>query len=279
MTRPMETIYSLLASVIDFFLNPFRSLQPFWPLSLLSVITGIFLLVIFRFTSNQKGIQDTKNKIKAHLLEVRIFKDDLKILLSAQGSILKYNAKYFLYGLKPLVFMIIPVGVLLIQLEGWFGQRPLLPGEQTMVTVQMNHEGAGLLSQVEIEGDFGVIVETPSLRIPSSLEVNWRLRARSPGNHQMLIKLPGQIVPKSVTVASDGLARVSPVKPSSGFWDVFLHPGEQPIAENSPIRQIILTYPPRSIDILGWKLHWLLVFLVLSTLAGFLFKGVFGVEI
>ena len=275
----MVTFDSILSSLLDLLLGPFRGLHPFWALLILSVMVGAVLLVVFRYTSNQRGIQETKNRIKAHLLEIRLFKDDLRVLLSAQGSILKYNLRYMAYGLKPLLVIILPVALLLIQLEGWFGFRPLKPGEAALFSVFLSSEGQGDLASVELEADDGVAIESPSLRIPATGEVDWGIRAEIPGEHHLLVKLKGTEISKSVTVSAGEMVRVSPVKPSSNFWCVALYPGESPIPKDSQVRQINLDYPSRSIDILGWKLHWLLVFFVLSTLTGFLLKGLFKVEI
>jgi hypothetical protein len=275
----MASFNSLLRSLIDRFLHPFRGIHPFWPLLILSVLTGVVLLLIFRYTSNQRGIQETKNRIKAHLMEVRIFKDDLQTLLSAQKMILKYNLQYLGFGLKPLLVIFLPVALLLIQLEGWFGQRPLKPGESTLLSVRLSEVAVGLLPEVKIEGDEGLTIESPSLRIPSIREVDWKIRADKPGEHRLSVRLQGRTIPKLLTVSAGELARVSSVKVSSDSWAVALHPGEDPIANCDVVRQIALDYPARSIELFGWKLHWLLVFIVLSTLAGFLFKGLFRVEI
>jgi hypothetical protein len=275
----MVTFNSILSSILDGLLRPFHGVHPFWPLLSFSVLMGTVLLVVFRYTSNQQGIQESKNRIKAHLLEIRLFKDDLGVLLSAQRSILKYNLRYMAYGLKPLLVIILPVAVILIQLEGWFGSRPLKPGESTLVSAFISAEGSNDLPLVELEVSDGLVIESPSLRIPAAREVDWKIRAESPGEHYLLVKLKGMEIAKSVTVSAGGLARVSMVRPSSDFWGVALHPGESPIPKDDPVREISLNYPSRSIDVFGWKLHWLLVFFVFSTLSGFLFKGLFRVEI
>ena len=275
----MVIFNSILSTLFDSVLRPFHGVNPFWPLLVLSVLMGAVLLVVFRYTSNQRGIQETKNRIKAHLLEIRLFKDDLGILLSAQGMILKYNFRYFAYGLKPLLVIILPVAALLIQMEGWFGSRPLRPGESALVSVYLSGGISEPLPSVEMEVDDGLAIESPSLRIPATREVDWKIRAKKPGNYHLLVKLQGVMIPKTVTVSAGELARVSPIKPSSDLWDVALHPGESPIPKDLPVKQISLDYPSRSIDVLGWKLHWLLVFFVISTLTGFLFKGFFKVEI
>src|SRR5919108_4002002 len=114
-----------LSRFFDLLLNPFQYLDPLWPLLIFSFVTGIIMLVIYRYTSNQKGIKETKDRIKAYLLEIRLFKDDLGILLSAQKNILRHNLTYMKHAVKPMLFMIIPVLLILIQLEGWFGRKPL----------------------------------------------------------------------------------------------------------------------------------------------------------
>ncbi len=43
----------------------------------ISLLTGLFMLLVFKLTSNQAGLQRTKDRIKAHLLEFRLFKDSI----------------------------------------------------------------------------------------------------------------------------------------------------------------------------------------------------------
>jgi hypothetical protein len=148
-----------------------------------------------------------------------------------------------------------------------------------LLSVRLSEVAVGLLPEVKIEGDEGLTIESPSLRIPSIREVDWKIRADKPGEHRLSVRLQGRTIPKLLTVSAGELARVSSVKVSSDSWAVALHPGEDPIANCDVVRQIALDYPARSIELFGWKLHWLLVFIVLSTLAGFLFKGLFRVEI
>ncbi len=50
---------------------PFQFIDPLWPLLFISVLTGILMLLAFRYTSNQKEIRKEKDKIKAHLMEMR----------------------------------------------------------------------------------------------------------------------------------------------------------------------------------------------------------------
>lgn len=264
--------------LFDLLMKPFQSFDPLWSLSFFSLVTGILMLLIFRYTSNQKGIKETKDRIKAYLLEIRLFKEDLRIQLSAQKEILRHNFTYMKHALKPMLFMIIPVVIILVQLDGWFGYRPLKPGESAIVSVKLSGNERNTLSNVSIDSDNGLTVETPPLRIPLENEVNWRIRANEPGEHDLTFNVSSNAFQKRLTVSDGKLDRVSRVVASS-FWDSFLNPGEESIGKSSLMKKIEVDYPSRSIEIFGWHIHWLIVFFILSIVFGFAFKGFFKVEI
>ena len=54
-----------------------------------SLLTALLMLFVFQLTSNQAGIRRAKDRIKAHLLELRLFKDNMRVTLWAQGGILR----------------------------------------------------------------------------------------------------------------------------------------------------------------------------------------------
>ena len=54
-------------------------------------------------------------------------------------------------------------------------------------------------------------------------------------------------------------------------------PAEAPLPADSPIEAIDITYPERSIRVLGFPLHWLAVFVILSMLSAILLRPVFKV--
>ncbi len=269
-----------VSRIVNIVLTPFESFQPVLPLAIVSLVMGIFMLLIFRYTSNQKEIRKTKDLIKGHLIEIRLFKDNLRVLLSAQKKILLYNLKYMALAVKPMLFMILPVGIALIQMNDWFGHRPLRPGESAVVAVGVSHEKAADLSDVAIEVDKGLTVETPALRMPDANEVDWRIRADVPGEHRVIVRASGYTFQKQVVVSESPLVRVSSVRvAASTLWDSFFNPGEEPLPANPLVNRIEVGYPHRSIEILGWKFNWLLVFFVLSMAFGLAFKRFFKVEI
>jgi len=258
---------------------PFQSLAPFWPLFFISVLTGILMLLAFKYTSNQQGIRKEKEKIKAHLMEMRIFKDDLAILMSAFMNVLFYNAKYMKHLIRPMLCLILPMVFMLIHLNFWFGYRPLKMEEAAVLSVKLSDKETGSLSNVEIEVDDGMVIETPPLRISESREVNWRIRAKEPGIHTVKIKTSGITFQKIIVVSEKQFKQVSPSKIISNFWDTLLNPVEKPFSNNSLVKEIAINYPSNKIRFFGWKTHWLILFFILSIVAGFAFKGIFNVEI
>ncbi len=275
----MRYFNSVLSALIDFLLTPLSGLGPLWVLFIISMLAGMLMLLIFRLTSNQAKIKEVKDKMQAHLIEILLFKDSPRIILSAQKNLLRYNAHYMRHAFTPMVYMILPMSLLLINLDGWFGYRPLKIGEPAIVSVKLSEEGPKLLSQISLEADKGLIVETPPLRIPENGEINWRIRADAPGEHYITVKTARHTIRKKITVSQTGFNRLSRSMVGSSFQDILLNPGENLIEPDAFINKIDVAYPARQIDIFGWRSHWLVLFFVLSIVGGFAFRKIMRTEI
>jgi len=265
--------------IFELIFLPFRNLNPWIGMILISFLTGLLMLLIFRFTSNQKGISEVKNKIKAHLLELRLFKDSLILSLKAQGKILRYNLKYISYSGKPMLVMIIPLILILIQLNLWFGYQSLKPGDVTILKVELKEGQNPLDVDFTIKPGQALAIETPPLRIYEKREINWRLRARKKGLHLLIIEINGQTFFKNVAVDQKPLSKISPIKVQGNFINELFNPGEAPLSRDLPVKAIEIKYPAKNMNLFGWHIHWLIVYFALSIIFGFAFKGVFKIEI
>lgn len=276
----MRDVVSVVDETFDLVLLPFQSLDPLWPLVLFSLLLAVFMLIVFRHTSDQTQIKETKDRIKAHVFEIRIFKDDVRILLSAQKNVVLYNLKYLRHFVRPVLVMVVPVAVVLLQLEGWFGYRPLKPGESAIVSMRTSQETEKETEKATLAAEKGLTVETPPLRIPGE-EVDWRVRADEPGEHTLSLTIGEQVVQKKVIVSSDGsLARISPgAATASLMLGAFLNSDQESPLVRAAAQFIEVEYPSRVIRVLGWELHWILVFFIFSTIFSFALKGFFRVEI
>src|SRR5262245_20675838 len=124
----MFTVQSVIIRWLEWLFGPFKSIDPLWGLLAVSLITTLLFLEVFRRTTHSAKLQQAKNGMQARLLEVRLFKDSPSIVLAALAGMLACNARYFRHSLKPTLFMLPPLLVLIIYLDAWFGHSPLRPG-------------------------------------------------------------------------------------------------------------------------------------------------------
>ena len=122
----------------------------------------------------------------------------------------------------------------------------------------------------------GIEVQTPAVWIPSLSEAVWRIGASRPGDYQLTVSVNGTTATKRVHVG-DELVRLSPWRLERGPINWLLYPGEPALPRNSVIRTIEVTYPSRAIRILGWDLHWMVVFCVLTLVFALLLRRRFRV--
>ena len=73
----MNAINRAVTSFFDLVLTPLEAVSDEFALLFVSGIFGVLALWIFKHISWQKGIKATKDKIKGHLIEIRLYQDDL----------------------------------------------------------------------------------------------------------------------------------------------------------------------------------------------------------
>jgi len=258
---------------------PLQALGPWPAMIVVSFLTGLLMLFIFRGVSNQAGIRAAKNRIKAHLLELRLYKDNLAQQLRSQAKMLAANGRYIGYAVKPMLVMIVPILLILIQLNLWFGTQPLRVGESVLMKITLSEGGDPLTTELRLEAPAGTEVETPPLRIEEEREIDWRVKAGAEGVHSFVVRAGGERFTVPVAVGRERLTRLAAVKPGPGFFGQLFNPGDKPVPKNAGIASIEIAYPERRMSLFGWQIHWLIVYFVLSIVIGFAFKGVFKVEI
>ncbi|MFQ5900215.1 MAG: hypothetical protein ACE5IH_01510 [Thermodesulfobacteriota bacterium] len=271
----MNSINYVINFIFDLFFYPYRSIDPIYGLLAVSLLTTVIVLPIFKRTSNQEGIKKIKALMMGHILELRLFKDDIRIVLSAQKNILKHNMTYLKYTLKPLVFMMLPVVIIIIQTEVRYENRPLHPGETAVVKVMLNTEKGG---DVVLTVPDGLKVETLPLRIDGGKEIYWRVIAEKEGTYSLGLKGLDREVEKKVFV-TDKVTRFSPVVLKGGLVGSFLNPGELPLPDDSIVELFEIRYPDGKVGIFGWNVHWLVLFFILTMVFGFVLLKPFRVTI
>jgi hypothetical protein len=275
----MATVNKALNFVFDVLLLDFLGLGPFWQLAVISILFAVGALLVFKKLSNQKGIRAAKDKVTAHLLQVILFQDDVRTVLRAQGKILRYNFVYLGHNMVPMVFLVLPFILVVMNLDPRFRFDPARAGEPTYVTVTMR-EGVDLEGlEFALDAPAGIRVETPPVRATALRTVDWRLRPERDGIYSLTVRAGDDVQTKRLVVG-ERVKMLAPKREGGGFLYQLANPGEPPIPKSSPIEEIRLSYPrTQTIPVLGIDMHWLVVFLIVSLGFGFAIKGALGVEI
>ena len=245
--------------------------------TLVSAVTGVLLLIVFKYTSNQQAIGQVRDRIKADLLALKLFKDDLGTTFRAQGRLLVGAMCLLRYSLRPLLVMIVPVLLELAQLGLWYQRRPLATGEEALVTLQLSGEPDEGMPDVQLEPEGGAAVTAGPVRIFSKRQVCWQVRAVEPGEHT-LVFLAGDERVRKQFIVGNGFVRASAVRPEWRWTDILLHPLEPPFRSGSPVSWIAVDYPPRDSFTSGTD-WWLAYFFVASLVFALLFKPFVKVRI
>jgi len=269
----------ILTAIFDAVFSLLHSVTPWIALAGFALITGVVMLMIFRLVSNQAGIRAAKARVISELLVIRLFKDDPWMTVRGLGGVLRANLGYLRYSTLPIAVMIIPVALILIHLEPWFGRVPLTPGAAVRVAVVFDGLRRRPLPAVNLRpsSDGAYRGETPPLRIPSFREIDWRVRIVNEGVTELRFALGDRTFTKEV-VAGSGLLRVTPTRSGGGLVAKLLHPGEASLDPALGIRAVEVDYPPRAFAMLGVSMPWWLAFFILALVFAFLLKKPLGVE-
>jgi uncharacterized membrane protein (DUF106 family) len=249
---------------------------PQWlSLFVISVAAGIGLLWVFQKTSDQAAIRRTKKKLQAHLLEIRLYADDPAVIWQAQKNLLAANARYFALMLRPAVVVTLPMVVLLVLLDGYYGKQPLPVGRPAILTAQLRTDAA-VAGPLRLEAPPQIEVETPAVRAMGERQVSWRIRPIGAVAGELRLVADGVTVTKSVA-AGDGPRFVSSRRVRS-LPALLIHPGETPLPA-AGVEWVEVESPSAGVRMFGFETHWLVWFIVISMAAAFLLKGKFRVTV
>ena len=275
----MSLLNAALRPVFDLLLAPFAAWPPIVPVTLVSLVVSILMLVVFKHTSNQDALAAVKRKIHAGLFEIRLFNDDLRAILRAQSEILRTNLTYLRLTLWPMVFLLPPLVLIIAQLQFHYGYEGLRPGERALLSVDLEPgAGGGARPPAKLEVPAGLRAEAGDVWVKAESQLLWRLVAEREGDYELGLDVAGAHLTKTVRVTPKAV-RLSPVRVDRGFVSQLLYPAEPPLPAGSPVRAVRLSYPEREVSVLGHSMNWMIPFFVLSIVFAFALRGLFKVTI
>src|ERR1700687_6146761 len=103
----------------------------------LSLVVGLVMVVLFGYTSDQKAIGIAKDQLKAHLLAVRLYRDQIPVVMGWYGKILRGTGRYLKLAFKPLLYVIVPITLLMVQVDRYLGSTPVPPNAPFLLTLRL----------------------------------------------------------------------------------------------------------------------------------------------
>jgi hypothetical protein len=254
-----------VTKLFDLLLWPLEKLGNGPALVIASGIFGVIALIAFKHLSRQKAIKAAKDKVKAHLIEIRIYQDDLRIVGRAIGKVLARNAQYLGLNLLPFVPLAIPFTFVLAQLVVRYAYAPVpvtmpapvagpsfLAGQGTTIEVALEPGSAARVKQLSIQYPDGVSPVSPLVRVPSEGRAFQEIVAARPGRFDITLLLPGAGGPESATkvlYAGDVAGRSMQPERGRGLASAMLWPAEDTFGSGSSFARVAFRYPDSD---MGW---------------------------
>ena len=248
-----------------------------------SLVTGLLMVVLFGYTSDQKAIGIAKDQLKAHLLAVRLYRDQIPVVMGSYGKILRGTGRYLKLAFKPLLYVVIPITLLIVQIDRYLGATPIPVNTPFLLTVHISDQDVSSLASYDLNSvtldlPSEITMTAPAVHIPEESEVVWRLVGSREGKYRVKIADGGESVEKAICIGGE-LPRISTVRLRGHFWERMFSSAEPALPENGPIESISINYPDRNIEIAGYGMNWIWLFFILSMAAGFIFKELLGIQI
>ncbi len=295
----MNALNGAMTGLFDLVLAPFEFMGVAWALILSSGIFGVLALVAFKFISSQRRIKAVKDRIKGHIIAIRIFQDDLRVVGGAVVKILLRNFQYLGLNFGPFIPLAIPFVFVVAQFVVRYAYAPValsenpsaqLAGAGTLLEVQLVSDAPeALIKDLKVTLPDGVVAVSPLVRIPSERRAYQEIAATKSGVHEIRFALGnGATETKSFCAGDKSLRVMQPRRVNNRDWYKLIDPDHWPVLwpaeagfpSSSPFSSVAIAYPARDLGWLpGGEGGILLTFVVASMLFGIAALKPLGVQI
>ncbi len=285
----MNAINGALTAIFNLLLVPLEAMGPEFALIVISGIFGVLALIIFKHISSQKGIKAAKDKIKGHMIEIRLYQDDLGLVSKAIGKVLMRNFQYLGLNFGPFIPLAIPFALVVAQMVVRYGFEPvevvetpsaLLAGEGVTIKIELDGARKSDASKIELVLPEGVEAVSKLVRSPARGTAYQEVVATRSGAFDLAIKLGDHEEVKTLYAGDETPRYLQPERTGSAFMAI-LWPAEDTLPGDSGIARVSFVYPEAD---LGWlpgsgPMGIIIWFVVASMLFGFAALKPLGVQI
>ena len=271
----IQKVNYFITRVFDIILYPFSFIDEFWGILFLSIVMSFVVLWIYKWVSSPGAIKATKDKIKASILAIRLYKDLGKVIVASFFKSLYYTFKYFILNFGPVLVIIPILFPAFVQMDIRYGMEPFKVGDDVVVKARFASDIEDLEIKL-LENEHYKLKMNPVF-VKALKEVDWKLETLKPGTTTVKIKVGDNVLEKQLIIGKSRAA-MSNKKMKESSLAHFLYPAETLLPRESEVADIYIGYPGHSVSFAGITTHWLVFNLILVIIIVLAFKNRFGVE-
>lgn len=258
----MNSLNRALSAFFDVVLTPLEWLGDAAALILVSGVFGVLALLVFKRISWQAGIKAAKDRIKAHMIEIRLYQDDLLVVGAAVAKVLWRNFQYLGLNFGPILPLVLPFMFLTAQfvvryaydpLPVTAADAPLRAGAGTLLTIELAEAHKAEIADLKVVLPAGLKAVSPLVRVPAQGKAYLEFVAVAPGEHELALELGAARETKLVVAGDRPTRKMQPRRVSSRDWLALtdterwpvLWPAEPAFDSDSPFRTVSIAYPER----------------------------------
>jgi hypothetical protein len=289
----MNGVNNAATAIFNVLLTPLEMIGDLAALILVSGIFGIIALLVFKQISWQGGIKATKDKIKGHMIAIRIYQDDLGVVGMSVGKVVFRNFQYLGLNFAPILPLLFPFTLVAAQLVVRYGFDPIevtelegrpadqvMSGKGTIIEVSMKKGHEAEIVQLSLELPDGFEAVSPLVRNGYDGVAFLEVIATRAVEDEIEILLGGERVGTKKIVAGDERTRLMQPERVSSFWTSWLWPAEETFPGDCPIGTVSFVYPDRTLLwVFSGAFGVLLLFLVASLAFGILILKPLNIQI
>ncbi len=235
--------------------GPLLKLSPFVAISILSFLVSLFIVLIYKWMSDQKEMKRLKDELKDYQTKLKTLKDNPEKMMETQKQMMQVNMQYMGKSMKPTLITFIPVLLIFGWMSAHLAYEPLLVGEEFSVSV-LAQKGIGGNVSIEVPDSLQVIGSSEKEFVGQSAE--FVLKSAKEGDYLVTFVSGSQEVDKRVLISSQrDYAPVSESYKSSVFKSVTIN--------NKPLKAF-------------WKLNWFWTYFVVVVVFSVLLRKLFKVH-
>jgi hypothetical protein len=256
----MDATNGIFTKLFDLILTPLELMGREVAMIVVGGVFGVLALLVFKHISSQQGIKAAKDKIKGHMIAIRLYQDDLAVVGASIVKVLLRNLQYVSLNFAPFLPLAIPFVFVIAQMVVRYSfdplpviqvedARELLAGQGSELRIEFKDDAKGRAGELEVVLPEGLMATSPLVRIASAGVAFQEFVAIAPGQHEVQLRFPdGTSYTKLVVAGADAPRMMQPER-VSGMFDAALWPAEATFGADCPIAHVAFAYPERDC---GW---------------------------